>query len=290
MLVKSDDSFSRRGVLLMLASVVLFALNTLIVRGISLHYPTADGWVATVFRGAVGLTFVFGVYGRGRGLNAKRLLKGKLVIIRGVVGSLSIVAFYITIIQLGAAQAIVLNLTYPIFASVIAAIWLKEKLSRAAMAWMVVGFCGLGIFLSDPEKPFSYSPYTLLGLAGACGAGWVVVIIRRLRHEEHPATIYASQALYSLVIASPAVSKLPNVPLSAWGWLALAAVVVTVAQLVMTQAYQSMSVARGSSLQMILPLVTAAGGWLCFGESFHQLEIVGAILTLVATWRVLLCR
>jgi drug/metabolite transporter (DMT)-like permease len=286
--VKTDDSFSRRSVMLMLASVVLFAVNTLLIRAISLRYPVADGWVATVFRGALGLLFVFGVYGWGRGLEARRLLKGRLITIRGVVGALSIVAFYVTIIQLGAAQAVILNLTYPIFASVIAAIWLKEKLSRAAMAWMVVDFCGLGIFLSDHQQSFSLSPYIILGLAGACGAGWVVVIIRRLRHEEHPATIYASQALYSLVIASPALSKLPNVPLSAWGWLALAAVVVTVAQLVMTQAYQSMSVARGSSLQMTLPLVTAVGGWMCFGESFHPQEIAGAILTLAATWRVLM--
>ncbi len=69
----------------------------------------------------------------------------------------------------------IINLTYPIFASVIAAIWLKEKLSRAAMLWMAVGFCGLVVFLSDNGQLMRPSPYDWLALAGAVGSGWVVV-------------------------------------------------------------------------------------------------------------------
>lgn len=288
--LKNDDSFDRRSILLMLASVVLFAANTLIIRAISLHTPAVDGWLATIFRGAVGLVVVFAVFGNGRGLQPRRLFTGRLITIRGIVGACSIVAFYITIVKLGAARAVILNLTYPIFATVIAAFWLKEKLSRPAMIWMVVGFFGLVIFLSDKGQLLRPSAYDLLALAGAVGAGWVVVIIRRLRHEEHPSTIYASQAFYSLAIAAPTAGKMSTLPASAWGGLAAAAVIVTIAQLVMTRAYQFMSVSRGSSLQMLLPLATALGGFLFFGESFHPLEIAGASLTLLATWRVVMAR
>ncbi len=286
----NDDSFDRRSILLMLTSVVLFAANTLIIRAISLHYPVVDGWIATIFRGAVGLIVVFSVFGNGRGLESKRLFTGRLITIRGIVGAFSIVAFYITIVKIGAARAVILNLTYPIFATIIAAWWLKEKLSRGAMVWMVVGFCGLVIFLSEDGQLLRPSAYDLLALAGAVGAGWVVVIIRRLRHEEHPSTIYASQAFYSLAIALPAAGKLSSVPASAWYGLTAAAVIVTIAQLVMTRAYQFMSVSRGSSLQMLLPLVTALGGLLFFDETFHRWEIAGALVTLLATWRVVVSR
>jgi drug/metabolite transporter (DMT)-like permease len=284
--LKTDDSFNRRSVMLMLGSVVLFATNTLLIRAIALHVPAADGWVAILFRGGVGLLFVFALFGFGRGLDMKRLFSGRLITIRGVIGGLSTIAFYITIIKLGAGRAVIINLTYPIFASVIAALWLKEKISRSSMIWMLVGFGGLMIFLSDHGQILRPSPYDLLALAGAVGSGWVVVIIRRLRHEEHPATIYASQAFYGMLIASPAVVKIPALPAPAWTGLALGAVVVTVAQLIMTQAYQFMSVARGSSLQMLLPIATAVGGFFLFGETFHPLEIAGAMLTLFATWRV----
>jgi drug/metabolite transporter (DMT)-like permease len=192
--------------------------------------------------------------------------------------------------KLGAARAVILNLTYPIFASGIAAFWLKEKLSRVAVMWMFVAFCGLVIFLSDEGQLLKPTAYDLLALAGAIGSGWVVVIIRRLRHEEHPATIYASQAFYGLVLAAPWAVKLQQLPVSAWVMLTVGAVIVTVAQLIMTRAYQFMSVSRGSSLQMLLPLATAAGGFVFFGETFHLLEITGAVLTLVATWRVVVSR
>lgn len=274
----------------MLLSVVLFAANTLMIRAVSIHAPAADGWVATIFRGGVGLIFVFAVFGGGRGFQPNRLFKGKLITIRGIVGALSIIAFYVTVVKIGAARAVIINLTYPIFASVIAAIWLKETLSRSAILWMAVGFGGLMIFLSKDGALLSPTPYDLLALAGAIGAGWVVVIIRRLRHEEHPSTIYASQALYSLAIATPAAVKLPQLPASAWIGLAAAAVIVTIAQLVMTRAYQFMSVSRGSSLQMLLPLVTAAGGFFFFDETFEWLEIGGALMTLIATWRVVMSR
>ncbi len=282
----NDDSFDRRSVMLMLGSVVLFAANTLMVRAVALHTPAADGWVAIIFRGGVGLLVVYSLFGMGRGLQPQRLFTGRQITVRGIVGALSTIAFYITVIKLGAARAVIINLTYPIFASVIAAIWLKEKLSRAAMLWMFVGFGGLVVFLSDGGQLQRPSAYDWLALAGAVGSGWVVVIIRRLRHEEHPATIYASQAFYSVIIASPAVVKIPALPASAWLGLAAGAVIVTIAQLIMTRAYQFMSVSRGSSLQMLLPLATAVGGYFFFGETFHGMEIAGALLTLLATWRV----
>ncbi len=286
MQLKTDDSFNRRSVILMLGSVVLFAANTLLIRAIALHTPAADGWVAILFRGGVGLLFVFVLFGFGRGLDMKRLFSGRLITIRGIIGALSTIAFYITIIKLGAGRAVIINLTYPIFASVIAALWLKEKISRGAFVWMLVGFGGLVVFLSEAGQLLRPSPYDLLALAGAVGSGWVVVIIRRLRHEEHPATIYASQAFYGMLIAAPAAVKVPALPTSAWLGLAVGAVIVTIAQLIMTQAYQFMSVSRGSSLQMLLPIVTAVGGFFLFGEAFHPLEIAGAMLTLFATWRV----
>jgi drug/metabolite transporter (DMT)-like permease len=282
----SDDTFSHRSQLLMLGSVILFAANTLLIRAIALHMPIADGWIAMLFRGVVGLLFVFAVYGFGRGLDAKRLLKGKLITIRGLIGALSTVAFYITIIKLGAGRAVIINLSYPIFASVIAALWLKEKISRRSFVWMLIGFCGLMVFISDEGQMLKPSLYDWVALAGALGSGWVVVIIRRLRHEEHPATIYASQALYGTLIAAPVVTKIPALPTVACAGLILGAMIVTVAQLIMTKAYQSMSVSRGSSLQMLLPLITAAGGFLFFGETFHPVELAGAALALFATWRV----
>ncbi len=124
----------------------------------------------------------------------------RLVVLRGVIGGLAIICFYITIVKLGAGRAIVINLTYPMFATVIAAFWLKEKGRVATRWWLVVALAGLVIFLSDENLGVAPSAYDLLGFFGAVTAGWVVVIIRKLRHTEHPTTIYGAQA--SLLAAS----------------------------------------------------------------------------------------
>jgi len=276
----------RRSVFLMLLSVVLFSANTLLIRAVSDHVPAADGWVASLFRGVFGLAVVSVCYGFGRGFEPKRLIGSRLVMIRGVVGAIGILCFYISVTKLGAARGVVLNLTYPAFATLIAALWLKETVSRAAMVWMLIGFGGLVLFLNDDGQLTHLSPYDLLGLLGAALAGWVVVVIRRLRHEEHPATIYASQAFYGMLSAVPAVTKVSSLPAIAWVGLILAAVVVSFAQLVMTRAYQKLPVSRGSAMQMTLPIVTAVGSFAFLGETFHLHEFIGAAIVLLATWRV----
>jgi drug/metabolite transporter (DMT)-like permease len=58
----------------------------------------------------------------------------------------------------------------------------------------------------------------------------------------------------------------------------------------MTRAYQTMPVAKGSSIQMLPPIVTGISGFLFVGETFHPVEILGALLTLLATWRVVVGR
>src|SRR5690349_14194424 len=125
--MKPPDPNDPRGLALMLLSVFLFSANTLLLRALSLHLPAADGWMGVLYRGTVGMLMVAALYGFGRGLSLKALVGSKLVALRGVVGALSIAAFYLTIAKLGASRAVVLNLTYPIFATLIAAWWLKER-------------------------------------------------------------------------------------------------------------------------------------------------------------------
>jgi drug/metabolite transporter (DMT)-like permease len=284
--MKTTDTPDTRGILMMLLSVFLFATNTLIVRAVSLRFAEADGWMALLCRGIVGMMMVAGLYGFGRGLSFRALVGSRLVIIRGVIGALSTAAFYATISTLGPARAVVLSLTYPVFATIIAAWWLKEKISTAAFCWMVAGFAGLVIFVGG-NFTHGISYWDFIGLAGAVGAGIVVVLIRKLRETEHAGTIYGSLCFYSILLALPVSgSAIVRLPASGTAWLASAAIIVGISQLVMTNAYRTLPVSRGSSIQMLLPLVTAAGAWLLFGETFTSIEIAGASLTLLATWRV----
>lgn len=281
-----DERPDLKGVLWMLASVVLFAANTLLIRAASEVSGVGDGWMASLFRGFIGVVLLQVLYRNGRGLDWRRMFSSRMVVMRGVIGGAAIICFYITIVQIGAARATVINLTYPMFATVIAAFWLKEKIGLAKRVWLAVAFAGLVVFLSDGESAIKPSAWDLLALLGALAAGWVVVIIRKLRNDEHPATIYGSLAVCMLLMGLPSVGKLPQLPPAGLAFLAAGAFVVTFGQLIMTSAYQRLSIAHGSSLQMALPVVTAVGAFLFFGETFQAHELAGALVTLYAIWRV----
>ena len=270
----------------MLGSVLLFAANALLIRGIHMQVPAADGWVASLFRGVVGMVVVIAMFGRGRGLELSHLFTRPLLAVRGLLGGFGILAFYITVVHLGAGRAVIINLSYPMFGSLFAALWLKEHLPLRSWLWMVAGFIGLVIFLgADLEK--GINGYDLLALAGAVAAGGVVTLIRQLRDREHTSSIYASQCLASLLFALwPAAAPTMTLSATVIGLMVGAGIIVAIAQLAMTFSYRTLSVARGSSIQMLLPLITATGGYLLFDETFTSTGIAGAILTLLATWQV----
>jgi drug/metabolite transporter (DMT)-like permease len=277
-----------RGVFLMLASVVLFAVNVLLIRGLSLHVPGIDGWMATLFRSIAGCAVVLICFGPGGQLSLRRVFTNPLLVLRGILGAAGIILFYITVVHLGAGRAVVLNLTYPMFAALIAAIWLREPLRPTTFIWIAVGFLGLCLFLSGGDSSASTLFYDLLGIAGAVTAAVVVVIIRRLHTTEHSSSIYAAQCLFGLFVALPVSA--PEVPVlgpGTWVILLAAGAVVAVGQLTMTFSYRHLTVSKGASLQMLLPLATALGGFLLFEERFSPLELAAAALTIAATVQIL---
>lgn len=273
----------------MLASVLFFAVNVLVIRGLALQIPAIDGWNISLFRSIAGLLTVLLIFGSGGRLSLRRVFTRPLLVVRGILGTVGIVLFYVTVVHLGAGRAVIINLTYPMFAAVIAAIWLREPLHPSRLLWIAVGFGGLCLFLGGGDHHESGTlPYDLLGIAGAVVAAMVVVIIRRLHTSEHSSTIYSSQCVFCLLatlpIAAPGISAVPQL-----GWFALlgAGVVVALGQLTMTYSYRYLTVSKGASLQMLLPLSTAIGGFFLFGERFSLLELAGAGLTILSTVRIL---
>lgn len=276
-----------RGTILMLLSIVCFTVNTLAVRGLSLHFPDCNGWQVTLFRGLAGTLVVIAFFSKGRNLRLRSLLDRPKVIWRGILGATGVALFYITIIHLGPARAVVINLSYPVFAALLASLFLKEHLGFQKLAWIIIGFTGLMIFVGPRSLNGGVSLYDLLAIAGALLAAGVVVLIRTLHRSEHSSTIFASQAIYCLVLAAPiSTTSALTLPPTALIGLALAGIIVAGGQLAMTFAYRHLDVSKGASMQMLLPIATALGAWLLFDEKLTTIEIAGASLTLLATFMV----
>ncbi|CAM8985370.1 unnamed protein product [Rhodiola kirilowii] len=136
-----------------------------------------------------------------------------LLLSRAVVGCLSLFSFIYSIQRLPLSQAIFLSLTTPVIASIMARIFMKEKLKVAEMGGLGCSFFGL-IFLFSPilttQGGLASSIYitgsnqtyaVLVGLFSALSGGISYCLVRAAAKtaEEPVATVFSFGALACLV-------------------------------------------------------------------------------------------
>jgi drug/metabolite transporter (DMT)-like permease len=265
----------------MLVSTVCFAANILVIRALGV-LETANVWLVSCVRFVAGMAVVLAIFRREFAF--RRLFTQPRLIGRGVAGGASVYLFYLTVVHLGAGRATFINNTYVIFGALLAVVVLGEKLGAALAAGGFVTLGGLALLTNAFGGASSASLYDVLGVLSALAASYVVVTIRQLHATDHSSTIFAAQCIYGLAIcAVPAVLHLPAVSTLGWTLMILAGLCAAIGQIAMTRAFRDLPVAEGSLLQMLVPLGTAAGGALFFGERFTLSELAGAALIIAGT-------
>ena len=283
------NASTRRGVIVMLVSVLAFTINTLLLRYLSGESRGIGPEVPLLFRAMIGMILVFAFFRGRRPTRLVPVFKDRLLILRGVTGLLGTAAYYWTVPALGAGMATLICNTYVIFASLIAVLALGEKLTVARFAWLGVSFVGI-ILLVGPNadvENFGIGFHEILAIVGAILAASSVVLVRRLVADYSIETIYLSQCVWIFLplvfLAGPKLLELGGGDIV---MLIIAGVAAGWGQLAMNEGYRCLSVSAGASLQMLWPVLTTTGGFLLFGESFVALQILGAILILASVWRV----
>jgi len=124
---------------------------------------------------------------------------------------------------LSAGIAGILNATAPIFAAVIAWLWLGEKLTLSRTAGLLVGTVGVWLLVHD-KVGASMGDTTLAVIAALCGSllyGFGGNFTRRYASRVKPLAIAAgSQVGAALVLLPIAVVTWPDTPVSPTAWAA----------------------------------------------------------------------
>jgi drug/metabolite transporter (DMT)-like permease len=270
-----------RGVGLMVLSALAFTINVLLIRGIA-QFESVDIWLVSCARFVVGLILVATLYPRE--WQPSHLLRSAKLAERGLIGGLGVVAYYATVVHLGAGRATFINNTYVIWGALLAVFILHEPLRRAVVVGSVAALAGLGLLTGAFAHVATVDGYDVLAVACAVASGYIVVTIRQLHATEHSATIFSAQCVYGLVVCGgPLLFHLQPVSLAAAAMLVAASVCAGLGQLTMTRAFRDLSVAEGSLLQMIVPLGIALGEAVLFGARFSTAELAGATLVLLGS-------
>ncbi len=274
----------------MLASVCLFTATSLLLSHAH-HAYEISGWVAACYRAAAGLSMIWLLQVRTGRPAIGRIFTRPLLFVRGFVGGATIPAYYISIMELGPGRAGLIAGSWPLFAALFAALLIGESLSRKYFIYIGLALIGLAAVFAANGIGIGNPAYDGLAIAGAAAGGLCVVMIRHLRHTESTGTIFASQCVFTLLIGLPVArgSLWIDEPV-ALGLVVLASLSVALAQLSLTEAFRHISVAKGSTLQMLTPALTVLGSALLLGENFNAYELVGGACILLASYQIALAK
>ncbi len=251
--------------------------------------------------GAYKLTFFRFVIGLG--LIATAAMSGrirlvfvnkKLLLLRGLTGGMAVFITLLCITKLGLGKGVVMISSYPIFGSIISAIFLKERLRLFNIGAILTAMVGIYFIAYEKQQGFSllvFGRYELLAVLGAVLAGFAVTIIRKLHDTDSSLAIYFSQCVVGMwLVIGPALRSEAAVDFKGIFILLGMGGCITIGQLFMTEGFKYVPVKTGSLLLMFETVLCYIAGVVIFSEPLTWSNLLGSVLVVGACAVVLLRR
>lgn len=187
------------------------------------------------------------------------------------------------------AQAAVINAMTPVFALVVARLWIREPATPRKILGILFGFAGI-LLIFGSQLSFSGSPASLLGTAALVAAagfyGFGAVYGKKyLTGLGHLQVILVQMLAAGVALLSMAIFlEEPRFTMTSFqGWVALlylAVVGFTLAYVLYFFLLGNLSPVQTSYVQVVNPVVAVAVGWLVLRESLTAQALLGAAVVL----------
>lgn len=217
-----------------------------------------------------------------------------LLFVRGVLGSTALLFYFYSIVHLPLGEATLIQYTNPVFATLLAAIILKESLRAPEILCLVASLLGV-LFIAHPPPLFGVAApppnwwYITSAVIGAACSGAAYTLVRKMRGTEHPIVIVGYLPLLSVPMSLPFAIRSWIQP-NAVEWLLLIGVGVTtqLAQIAMTRGLQLERTARATTAGYSQVAFAVLWGAIFLGELPDAWTLAGAVTiigsTLVLSW------
>jgi len=271
---------SSYGIFLMILSVLAFGIMASLVRSMS-HVST---YITVFVRFAIGVGIV-GILAMLRKIDLK-FVRSPLLLLRGITGTASVALFYLAIVKIGMGKASVYSYSYPLFASLLSVIVLKEKIQTTKWLMMLLAFIGIAMVsfqFTESGKSWNFGWFDFLAMLSAITNAISIIIVKKLHGTDNSYAIFFAQSIVGFwLFLIPA--NLPELtgPVTSSYVLIFIGLASACAQLLNTEGYRHVSVATGSPFHMLIPIVNVIVGVFVFNEVFSLQEIIGSSLVVIA--------
>ena len=171
--------------------------------------------------------------------------------------------------------------SYPIFACVFSAIFLKERFGLANIVALLTAFGGIYLLsISNPGASFrTFGRYELITVGGAVLAGSALAAVRKLHDTDTSAVIYFAQCAVGMwLVLLPGIAGNINLDLPHAALLPAIGIITTVGQLLMTEGYKYLPVRTGSLICMPDPVLAFTAGIIIFASPVRAVPSGAALV------------
>ncbi len=263
-----------QGIRYMLIATFFFAIMNVLVKMI----PGIPAIEIVFFRSVISLLISY-AFLRHQNISVwgnKRLL----LVLRGLVGAISLILYFSTLQYIPLASAVTLQFLSPIFTTVLGIMIVREKVLSGQWFFFIIAFLGVVIIQGvDPRMDWFYS---IIGVISAFFAGLAYNLIRKIRNDDHPLVVVFYFPLITLPITGIYCLFFWVTP-QGMEWLILLGVglATQTAQYFMTMAYQNEELSRIVSLKYIGIIYALGFGYVFFGETYDLWALLGMVVVLL---------
>ncbi|WP_302849289.1 DMT family transporter [Polaribacter sejongensis] len=262
---------SSKAIFYMIFSVIAFSLMNTVVK----YLNDFSAYQIVFFRSIGTLFFTVPLI-----LKAKIPILGnnkKLLFIRGLAGVISLTTFFQALNYLAIGTAVSLRYTSPIFAAILALIFLKEKIKPVQWFLFLLSFAGVLIIKGFGVDVNSIG--ILFVLLSAISLGVIFVVIRKIGDTENPLVIINYFMVMAFVFGGiMSINNWKNPTSLEWLLLLSLGVFGYVGQIYMTKALQSHETNVIAPLKYLEVVFMIAIGAFWFGEIYNLWTILGVFL------------
>jgi drug/metabolite transporter (DMT)-like permease len=270
------------GIAFKLASVVLLASMAACVKYLGEGIPAGQ---AVFFRGVISMLVIAIIASRGDGLRVLKTRNWRAHAARSLAGAVSMFCWFTALRMIPFAQMTAISFTIPLFLTVLAMLFLGERIHWYRWTALGIGFAGVVIIVGPQMSEAGGSALGVgIGLAAAILAAFALMFLRRMSGHEHVLTItfYFFLTSTALAVLTAPFVGWPVPSGSQWLLLGMIGIFGVLGQLTMTRAFQYAEASMVAPLDYVTMLIAVVMGFYVFDEIPHLSTWIGAPLVIIA--------
>jgi drug/metabolite transporter (DMT)-like permease len=232
-------------------------------------------------RSVIGMLMLWPLVRTAGGLAAMRTTRLKQHVLRNGVHYAAQYGWMAALLLIPLAQVVAIEFTMPIWAALLAVVFLGERMNGTKVAAIALGLAGVWVIVRPDHT--GLNPGQLIALVAAVGFAVSVVLVKSLTRTDAAVVVsFWMLVVQSLIGLVPALLLWRWPSAAAWGWVLVVAFCGTYSHYCFARAMQHAPATVLVPMDFLRVPLSAAAGWAVYQERVDVFTVAGVVLILGA--------